>query len=80
MDLIVRQPNSVYPAFIHHWFKISGNVTFPYEQLPNAHVSIRPSAHVATQKKPIGHANYPPVSGELLPLNFNGSNSLVTGW
>jgi hypothetical protein len=31
-------------------------------------VEIRPSAHGATQKKLIGHANYQPVSSELLPL------------
>jgi hypothetical protein len=49
-------------------------------------VPVRLSAHGATQKKLIGHANYQPVSTELLPLQFNGmphtalpvSNPLVT--
>jgi hypothetical protein len=34
--------------------------------------TVRPSAHGATQKKLIGHANYQPVTSELLPLQFNG--------
>jgi hypothetical protein len=41
--------------------------------------TVEPSAHVATQKKLIGHANYQPVTSELLPLKFNGSNSPLTG-
>jgi len=48
-------------------------------------LSFRPSAHGATHKKLIGHANYQPISSELLPLLCNGmshtalpvSNSLV---
>jgi hypothetical protein len=31
-------------------------------------VTLRPSAHGATQKKLIGHANYQPVTSELLAL------------
>ena len=30
--------------------------------------SLRPSAHGATQNKLIGHANYQPVTSELLPF------------
>ena len=30
--------------------------------------SFRPFTHGAIEKKPIGHANYQPVSSELLPL------------
>jgi hypothetical protein len=54
--------------------------------MPTAVSRIRPSAHGATQKRLIGHANYQPVSSELLPLELNGilhtalrvSNPLVT--
>ena len=35
-------------------------------------VSLRPSAHGATHKKLIGHANYQPVSSESLPMLCNG--------
>ena len=31
-------------------------------------IFVRPSAHGATQKKLIGHANYQPVTSELFPL------------
>jgi hypothetical protein len=34
----------------------------------NGLISLRSSAHGATQKKPIGYANYQPVASELLPL------------
>jgi hypothetical protein len=37
--------------------------------VPKSLRSVRPSAHGATQKKLIGHANYQPVTSELLPLN-----------
>ena len=33
---------------------------------------LKPSSHGATQKKLIGHANYQPVTSELLPLEFSG--------
>jgi hypothetical protein len=34
----------------------------------NTKMALRPCAHEATQKKLIGHANYQPVTSELLPL------------